>query len=492
MPDFTPTAEQLAITEFARNETANLCVEARAGAAKTSTLILIAEALPKTEILCLAFNKKIAEEMSSRLPDNCESKTLHALGFSAWREFVGYKNRLKVSGGKMYGVLKDLVEGLEDAEEKAMAYEAFSDILKNISAAKNEGYLPSRYKGHWKSLVSDEDFYLSLPMEPYPFERDLIDAALIKSFKLALTTEVDFDDMIYCPALCKVSWPRFPLTLIDEAQDLSPINHHILGKLVRNNRIIGVGDPCQAIYGFRGAYSDSLERLAKKFDMQTLYLTISFRCARRVTEEAKWLAPDMSSPDWAVEGEVVHAESWGPSDISEGDAIICRNNAPLFSMAIRMIESDHLPELAGRDLAKPLKKIMNKLGKHLTLQAAAIDALDAWEKTQLKRARDGAKSGIRDQAHCIRIILKKTKTLGDAVAYLDHLLQRTGRVHLMTGHKSKGLEFDRVWFLDPDLCRIDRDQDANVKYVIQTRAKQRLAYVSSENYEIPLTDEEAA
>jgi ATP-dependent exoDNAse (exonuclease V) beta subunit len=52
----------------------------------------------------------------------------------------------------------------------------------------------------------------------------------------------------------------------------------------------------------------------------------------------------------------------------------------------------------------------------------------------------------------------------------------------MTGHKSKGLEFNRVWFLDPGLCRIDRDQDANIKYVIETRAKDFLAYVSTETF----------
>ena len=77
MSDFTPTSEQIAAVNAAKDSTANLAIIARAGAAKTSTLVLIGEALPQTDILCLAFNKAIAEEMTERLPPNCESKTLH-------------------------------------------------------------------------------------------------------------------------------------------------------------------------------------------------------------------------------------------------------------------------------------------------------------------------------------------------------------------------------------------------------------------------------
>jgi ATP-dependent exoDNAse (exonuclease V) beta subunit len=89
-------------------------------------------------------------------------------------------------------------------------------------------------------------------------------------------------------------------------------------------------------------------------------------------------------------------------------------------------------------------------------------------------------------------MLNKNDTLGNAVAYLEHLLTRDGRIHLMTGHKSKGLEFNTVYFLDQHLCQIKRDQDANIKYVIETRAKDALHYVTSDTFEGGLTDEEAA
>jgi superfamily I DNA/RNA helicase len=225
-----------------------------------------------------------------------------------------------------------------------------------------------------------------------------------------------------------------------------------------------------------------MSNMIEMFEMKELRLTISFRCGRKIAENARWRAPDMQSPDWAEEGEVHRLRRWGPEDIQLGDAIICRNNAPLFSMAIQMIENGLLPEIAGRDIAAPLHKVMKKLGKPNMLRLAAIDALNDWKEKELRRARDGAAGLINDKYNCIRIFLDKTDTLGDATTYLDHLLARDGRVHLMTGHKSKGLEFDRVWFLDSHLCNVKQGQDANIKYVAETRAKKFLAYVESKTF----------
>jgi len=480
MPTFTPTEEQNLITEAVRTTTKNLAVVARAGAAKTTTLILIAESLPKVDILTLAFNKKIADEMSAKLPANCEAKTLHGLGYKAWWQFT--RGKMKVNDKKCFFLLKELIDGLS-GDDRTDAYESLSETLDFIKKGKNAGWLPESFKGHWKPLISDKDFLESLPMEPSGLQIDLLREVSIRSWNLALRGEIDFDDMIFCPALCSVSWPTPTLTLVDEAQDLSAINHHILKKIVKNRRIIAVGDPLQAIYGFRGADSQSMQNLIKMFDMEKLSLTISFRCGRKIAENARWLAKDIRSPDWAVDGEVVRPISWKAEEIEQGDAIICRNNAPLFSMAIRMIEAGQLPELSGRDIAGPLKKVLTALGKPKDLRIQALNALSHWRDKELTRAREGAKGAIEDKHDCLKVIIERTKTLGDAIAYLDHLLSREGRVYLMTGHKSKGLEFDRVWFLDPALCRIDRDQDANIKYVIETRAKQRLAYVSSDTFE---------
>lgn len=487
--EHAPTEEQDAVIRAAVETTTNLCVVARAGAAKTSTLVFIAHALSSTSILCLAFNKAIAEEMNKRLPDNCEARTLHALGMRVWGQFISRKS--KVDGRKCYSILRELIESLDSQEEREFAFSAVSDILEIVSTAKSEGYLPrSAERGIGRSLVNREDFFLGLPMEPSELEEELAEAVLIRSFEQARQGIIDFDDMIYCPAIVSsCRWPSFPITLIDEAQDLSPINHHCLKKLVRNNRIIAVGDPCQAIYGFRGALADSMDQLISKFDMNVLPLTISFRCGKNITKAAHWRAPDMRSPDWAVDGEVLYPQKWDVTDIQDGDFIVCRNNAPLFGMAISLINEGRFPEIVGRDILKPLEKILTKLGKDSALSAAALEELERWEAAQIKKARAGAVGGIKDKARCLRIILTKTDTVGNAKAYLNSILTRSGRIYLMTGHKSKGLETDNVWFLDPELCRIEKDQDANIKYVIETRAKKRLAYVNSSTF-ISMTQED--
>jgi len=478
MTNFAPTDEQQAIINFACNETRNLAVIARAGAAKTTTLVLIAEALPKVDILCLAFNKKIALEMEERLPSNCSSKTLHSLGYSAWYAFT--RNKPRLDNRKGYRLLKAEIEKL-DGEDKTAAYESMADTLNLIATAKGAGYLPARFKGHWKPLQTDGvQFYGAQPMEPSQLQENLVDACLIASFREALEGNIDFDDMVYCPAICSVSWPVHQLYLVDEGQDLSPLNHHVLKKMIRNRRVIVVGDPLQAIYGFRGADTQSLGKLIKMFDMDSLYLTMTFRCARKIVEQARWRAPDMVHPVNAPEGEVRAPVTWDFNDSAPGDAFICRNNAPLFSLAIQMINNGLMPELAGKDLAGPMKKIMSKLGKPPMLRDSALHALGEWEAQELKRARGGAKGSIRDKASCIRLIIEQTRTLGDAIAYLEHLLSRPGRYRLMTGHKAKGLEFDRVWFLDPHICNMDNEQDKNLKYVIETRAKRSLNYIRSD------------
>jgi superfamily I DNA/RNA helicase len=480
--NFTPTPEQIAIIEAARNTTDNLCVQARAGAAKTSTLVLVAEALPAVKILCLAFNKAIATEMTARLPSNCTAKTLHGLGYGAWSGFTS--KRLQVDGRKSYTILRGLIEGIQDSDEKTEAFELMAETLDMIGKSKQAGWLPESYHGHWKPLCTDDEFFSSLDVEPSDLQCHLVAAAARESFKQALQGSIDFDDMIFCPAICSVSWPHFPLVLVDEAQDLGPINHHILKKLVKSKsqRIIAVGDSCQAIYGFRGADSRSMENLTRQFNMTTLHLTISFRCAVALVQNAQWRAPDMQHAEWAAPGEVHRAATWEASEIEDGDAIICRNNAPLFRMAIDLIQQDRLPVIAGRDIGAPIIKLMKKMGKASLISGAALDAVQSWQDREIKRARPHATGAIKDKAEIIRIMLRRTNTLGNAIAYFEHLLSRDGRIHLMTGHKSKGLEFERVWFLNQFLCNLDEEQDQNLKYVIETRAKNFLAYVTADGF----------
>src|ERR1017187_4543484 len=138
---FSPTPEQLAIISAATTTSDNLLIDALAGAAKTSTLVMIAEALPDIEILCLAFNKKIAVEMQERLPKNCKAMTLNSLGHRVWPEATGRRLVLKTS--KTYDTLKSLIEDLPP-EEKKPAYDSMAELIKLIDFGKQCGYIPDR------------------------------------------------------------------------------------------------------------------------------------------------------------------------------------------------------------------------------------------------------------------------------------------------------------------------------------------------------------
>ena len=73
----------------------NLIVRARAGTGKTTTIIEGANRAPEKKILLAAYNKKIAEELSSRIQNpNVTAKTLHSVGYAAVRQF---RERIQVS-----------------------------------------------------------------------------------------------------------------------------------------------------------------------------------------------------------------------------------------------------------------------------------------------------------------------------------------------------------------------------------------------------------
>lgn len=473
-----PTPEQLAIIAAAKGSKANLLISALAGAAKTSTLVLIAKALASTPTLCLAFNKRIAVEMTARLPGNCTAMTLNSVGHRAWGSYLG--KPLVLDSKKTYRILKDLVEQLEP-KQKSEAYEVFSDLLRAINGGKMAGWLPEGCFHTASPIMDDFEMREWLDEEPTALEWDLIRAASALSHAEAMEGKIDFNDQILMPTVYRAKFPSFPLTMVDEAQDLSALNHVMLAQIVRNNRLIAVGDECQAIYGFRGAHEDSMNLLHHQFNMEKLVLSVSFRCPIAVVEAAKWRAPHMQYPEWAKPGSVSSLFEWTQAAIPPGEtAIICRNNAPLFGAAIKLLKNGRYPEIIGNDLGKSMIKIMDKFGDRSIPRGKVLEAIDDWEEAKLKKSRNSSK--VSDQAECLRIFAGQGKTLGEAIAYAEHIFNSSGPIKLMTGHKSKGLEFDQVFFLDQQLVG-DEGQERNLRYVIITRAKESLTYITSEGFE---------
>ena len=471
---FTPTDEQLAIVDAAVNSTDNLLIQAGAGAAKTSTLELVAKALPDTEILCLAFNKKIALEMTERMPANVKAMTLNAIGHRVWMDSSG--RRLRLETDKTYKIMSELIEALPSSSRP---YDSMGELMKLVGFGKQCGYVPTDHFPQARGLMSDEEFFAHIDLKLSDIEFDLVRSATVQSITQALSGLIDFDDQVFMPTIFSGSFPRYKLTLVDEAQDLSSLNHRMLHKMVGQRRLIAVGDRAQAIYGFRGAHEESMKKLGQEFSCRELPLTLTFRCPETLVAHARWRAPLMRSNKPG--GEVKTLGSWSSDSIPDGAFILCRNNAPLFRTAVRLLKQSRHCELSSGDVAKQLLKVMTKFGPKSLTQPEVLDKIEAWKEKEKAKLKPRAHGLVHDKAECMVIFANAGATLGEALAYINHLINSTGSIKLYTGHKAKGLETDHVFILDKQLLD-DEGQDLNLLYVMQTRAKQTLTYIDSGGY----------
>ena len=121
---------------------------------------------------------------------------------------------------------------------------------------------------------------------------------------------------------------------------------------------------------------------------------------------------------------------------------------------------------------------MRKLGPESTTRKSLLSMIDDWLAERLARESKTA----QDLADCMKVFASFGDSLGQAIAYAEHLFAQKGQIRLLTGHKAKGLEFDHVIHLDPWMVRKDpkNEQDANLDYVIGTRSKDTLVEIDSD------------
>ncbi|MBQ3105597.1 MAG: ATP-dependent helicase [Lachnospiraceae bacterium] len=108
--------------------------------------------------------------------------------------------------------------------------------------------------------------------------------------------KLDFDDMgILCHKLLLEDssvlskWrKKFVFFLIDEFQDINPIQFRILQLLAEPKRnLFAVGDDDQAIYGFRGASPEIMLSFRKYYpETKEILLDTNYRCSANVVKEA--------------------------------------------------------------------------------------------------------------------------------------------------------------------------------------------------------------
>lgn len=124
---FKPTEEQQAIVDLALKGE-DVVINAYAGAAKTTTCALIANAVVKPS-LYLAFNKAMAEEAEQKMPSHVECRTWHSIAYQEvgldyqhklTRPRSAYRNLAGTGGeiGRYFKIPSTSAEGLDQSKEK--------------------------------------------------------------------------------------------------------------------------------------------------------------------------------------------------------------------------------------------------------------------------------------------------------------------------------------------------------------------------------------
>ena len=269
-----------------------LAVVAGPGTGKTRTLtariayLVESQGVPPASVLALTFTNKAAEEMRERLagllgdgrPLAITVGTFHQLGAAVLREFgaaAGIASTFAIADDQdRRALLRKSVPELSAAEVRR--------ALEAISSAKN---LLDREPAVDLHGGGGDGLPLGLPAI-----RDRYHAALAEAGAL------DFDDLISRTvqlleteaAVLDIVQRRFRWISVDEYQDVNAAQHRLLRLLVSGGaNLCVIGDPDQAIYGFRGADHRYFLSFASDFPgARQLHLDRNYRSPQAILDAA--------------------------------------------------------------------------------------------------------------------------------------------------------------------------------------------------------------
>lgn len=468
------------IFTFVAEGEGNAIVNAVAGSGK-STTIVEAMKLAEGQTIFLAFNKAIADELKRK---GVNGRTFHSLVFGP---VVQHYRQDGPSLDKLFKLSKEMFTFSENR-----LYGAFTKRMVGLARGMGFGIanMTPDIEESWIALAEHHD------LEPDSDEADFgeaIDAARRLFDACNEDPRVDFDDMLYRAVRDGINLPKFDFVFVDEAQDTNPIQLAILHKIMAPGaRLIAVGDPAQAIYGFRGADSDALGKLGREFNCIELPLSITYRCPSKVVKYAQQWVPHIEARENAPEGVVTDlGTEWNPLEFMPGDLVVCRKTAPLIQAAFRCIRSRVPVQVLGRDIGQGLKALIKKMNaKNVDQLGEKLVAYQEREVAKAMKADDEAKAeSVRDRVGVLVFLIDELqedkRTIVDLEAGIDWLFSDKERaVTFCTGHKSKGLEAKRVFWLGRSECPAkwarkswQRQQEVNICYVIATRAMSELYFM---------------
>lgn len=444
-------AAQLAAAD---HEGSPLVILAGPGTGKTKTIVHRIARLVRhhgvspRSITAITFTKKAAGELRERLAaflgpdsDRVEAMTFHALG-----------QKLLAAFGADIGLPPSFAVADEEAS-LALVARALEQAPCDLTAKR------ARERISWAKAHL---------IEPADMDPDI--APLCSAYEAALREAglVDFDDLVRLsvrllessPAARAAAMERARHLFVDEYQDVQLAQYRLVRLLAPPDRAEGlcvVGDPDQAIYGFRGSDPAYFARFCEDYPgATTVVLTDNYRCPDTVVRAATLVIE--RSPGRPRRPLVARAA--GGAHVASYRAATCAEEADRVAAEIEralggtslLTSGGHGPGLALEDIAVLFRT---------SAQAQAIGR-------SLERA--GIPYFVRGEESL------ETRFEPEKVA-------------LLTLHASKGLEFPLVILTGcedgllplrlPGMESPDIEEERRLLYVGMTRAKQTLLLTSA-------------
>jgi len=488
--------------------TGSMMIEAVAGSGKSFCLVEGHRIISKKtkDILFLAFNVHIRDSLMMRLGSKSNVKTLNGLGFGALKQY----GRMK---GKACDLLKDKIDGIIDGmlEEK-------NDILFRCSRgairlmadrARRSGIIPGKLTNPWGVPDSDSawnacidaggfDDKVSGMAEKFNIKELEVRTAYIGWLReilrkdIADLDQVDFTDQLYLPLVYDMKFKKYAVIMVDEVQDLSPMDIELIKRCTDGStRVIGVGDRKQSIYRFRNADANAVNKFITAFECVEFPLPICYRCPSSVISVAQKYNPMIQAWEEAQVGVVREEEDTvDVAGIDSDGMVISRFNAPLIELALDMLEIKKPFQFVGRDFVDKSIELIGYLSAGRTISCGDfLGKLEVWAQKKIayivERARFEELFEVMDKKKCLSMLcthLGLDRPVKEMCTYLLTHFSSDQGVRLSSVHKVKGLEADKVYFLDRDKQEerwedTEDEQELNILYVGVTRAKKELVFI---------------
>jgi len=458
----SPTKEQDAIISAARRGQ-HIAINAFAGTGKTTTLSMVAHALPRKRVLYLAFNRAIADEAKRRMPSNTDARTFHSLAFRALRP-----DMKRLEGRLHGGFVADLLslpsitinnyQFYPSQVGRAVLGTVFKfclskdPIIEAHHVVPPHEMLPASVPDSLKELIDTPGSEID---EYRRFIRDSADNLWHRMGDRNSNVPITHDTYVKQWSLGN---PKIDsdVILFDEAQDASGLFIDIVGRQ-RHVQRIWVGDRHQQIYEWRGAIN-ALDLVEVD---ERLYLTESWRFQQRIADAANIVL--------RVLGETKPLVGRGGTETNSGQAFLCRTNIGALQTYVDLVEKHDSVRL---DNAKDLVSLIDDCEALMNGRPQGSFALFKDWKSLVEHANSPQGGDLRPLVDAIeRYSCQGLRRM------LERGLVERASITVATIHRAKGLEWDKVTIID-DWSRIKNFQDdpaeRRLLYVALTRARKNL------------------